>query len=366
MKCPRCGNEISPEEAFCGQCGTPRMPTAQSNAPYAAGISSSLSQQPSQRQMGQQKQTGFYQDATEAMSALPGTQAPVYPPGYPQQGFGNNPPTPPFQSTMNAPYTPPGQSYTYADRGRIAVPPQKQQNGTPIIIISICVVLALIAVIGLGIVYALKGHTNPNPSTSSNQGVGVSSPTAQPTAAATSAPSPTPTITDTPTPQPTLTPSPTVVPTPAPDTGFLWCNDACINNGFQVEYPQAWSVSPAQNATGLQFSNPAQMDIYAAFKAPGTSADTANNILTGDLQTNFASKPGYTVTVPTTITTISGETWATSTVTFQLNGQLERAIVDATVHQGKAYIIELEAPDNQFDSINTQFFETMLGKFQFQ
>jgi hypothetical protein len=23
MKCPRCGNELTPEEAFCGQCGTP-------------------------------------------------------------------------------------------------------------------------------------------------------------------------------------------------------------------------------------------------------------------------------------------------------------------------------------------------------
>src|SRR5579872_7632646 len=28
MRCPRCGNEVSPNEAFCGQCGTPMsLPT---------------------------------------------------------------------------------------------------------------------------------------------------------------------------------------------------------------------------------------------------------------------------------------------------------------------------------------------------
>src|SRR5947209_9549372 len=29
MRCPRCGNEVSPNEAFCGQCGTPNTPSAQ-------------------------------------------------------------------------------------------------------------------------------------------------------------------------------------------------------------------------------------------------------------------------------------------------------------------------------------------------
>src|ERR1017187_8637626 len=23
MRCPKCGNEVSPDEVFCGQCGTP-------------------------------------------------------------------------------------------------------------------------------------------------------------------------------------------------------------------------------------------------------------------------------------------------------------------------------------------------------
>src|SRR6266567_3458979 len=29
MKCPKCGNEVSQEEAFCGQCGTPNTLLAQ-------------------------------------------------------------------------------------------------------------------------------------------------------------------------------------------------------------------------------------------------------------------------------------------------------------------------------------------------
>src|SRR5437870_6696420 len=28
MRCPKCGNEVSQDEAFCGQCGTPTSPPA--------------------------------------------------------------------------------------------------------------------------------------------------------------------------------------------------------------------------------------------------------------------------------------------------------------------------------------------------
>jgi len=43
-----------------------------------------------------------------------------------------------------------------------------------------------------------------------------------------------------------------------------------------------------------------------------------------------------------------------------------RIEVYATIHQGKAYIIELQALDSQFDAVNTQYFERMLVRFQFQ
>jgi hypothetical protein len=50
---------------------------------------------------------------------------------------------------------------------------------------------------------------------------------------------------------------------------------------------------------------------------------------------------------------------------YQTDTQRERVVVYATVHQGKAYIIELEAPDPQFDGINAQYFGYILNKFQF-
>ncbi len=64
--------------------------------------------------------------------------------------------------------------------------------------------------------------------------------------------------------------------------------------------------------------------------------------------------------------TIGGENWTYQIAYYQSNGQTERIEVYATLYQGKAYIIELQAPDAQFDAANTQYFESMLGRFQFQ
>jgi len=87
-----------------------------------------------------------------------------------------------------------------------------------------------------------------------------------------------------------------------------------------------------------------------------------------DLTNNFSSQPGYSAPTPTpsSNTTIGGENWSYQIAYYQLNGQTERIEVYATVHQGKAYIIELQAPDSQFDTINMQYFERMLARFQFQ
>src|SRR5947209_17557641 len=116
MICPTCGNEISQDEVFCGQCGTPGTssvkPTemVQTPPPYngllnsgyntqlpsTAGAFTAGTQPPSQplgtfpphpnqsaiRPVGPQQQSGFYQDATEAMSVMPNSGQ-NYPPGYP-------------------------------------------------------------------------------------------------------------------------------------------------------------------------------------------------------------------------------------------------------------------------------------------
>jgi len=81
---------------------------------------------------------------------------------------------------------------------------------------------------------------------------------------------------------------------------------------------------------------------------------------------NFSSQPGYTAPTTSSDATIGGENWSYQIAYYQLNGQTTRVEVYATVHQGKAYIIELQAIDANFDTVNTQYFEIMLARFQFQ
>ncbi|HEU5230543.1 MAG TPA: zinc ribbon domain-containing protein [Ktedonobacteraceae bacterium] len=393
MRCPNCGNEISQEEVFCGQCGTPNtlitQSPAQINTPHRSGLLSTnatntssspydsppptmpgtqatnLSSQASfsampdqvshanQSQIGPNHQTGFYHDATEAMSMPPGQSYPtMYPPqqnfpaptqaqlgnftgsSYPQQPFT---PTSGFDNSMRIRATPPPTTH-------------KDQGNAVILVVSICLVVVLIGVIGFATIFLMKGQNNPQ---QANQPTVVSTPTQAPT------PSPTPTQ------APTPTPSPTAVPTAPPDSGFLGCGPVCNNDGFTTEYPQNWQPGAVTNATGIQFANPDQTDQYAAFKALGPTTASADALAADDLQTNFASQQGYTPPAATSTATISGETWVTAVASYQTDTQKERVQVYATVHQGKAYIIELQAPDEQFDAINAQFFVNMLGKFQF-
>jgi hypothetical protein len=97
-----------------------------------------------------------------------------------------------------------------------------------------------------------------------------------------------------------------------------------------------------------------------------TSMD-AGQLVNNDLS-NFSSQPGYTAPTPSSSSnaTIGGENWSYQIAYYQLNGQTTRIEVYATVHQGKAYIIELQAIDSSFEMVNTQYFERMLAIFQFQ
>jgi hypothetical protein len=423
MRCPRCGNEVSRDEVFCGQCGAPvtnqppAQPTEMVNTPSPrAGLLSSYntrlapqsspanpgttpqapnsyssgtppSPQPTQpvapgqtppqfRQSGPQQPTNFYQDATEAISSLPPNNNQAYPqqsfpgasmPGaYPGSGTPYGPQAQPFQSGNYAapgypqPQTlPSGQGFGYGYGTQGNVAPPPEKKRSNVVLIVACVCLVVALIIATVFGIFFLQH---NQSNQANSGTPQAAPTSVPTATPTPIPSPSPTSTPTAAP----TPSPTVPPSPTPDPGFAFCDQACTTNGFSVEYPGNWQQGSTNDSTGVQFTNPSAQDQYAAFKVAGSTSASANQLVNADLQHNFASKPGYTPPTSSQSTTIGGVTWVYSTATYGLNGQTERVQVYATVRQGKSYIIELEAADSNFDAVNTKSFETMLGSFQFQ
>jgi hypothetical protein len=317
--------------------------------------------------------TSFYQDATEAISAVPpGNANQGYPPAYPQQGFAGKPvqggypnagqynsqvqqPFPPGNYTQHGfpqtPQFPTGQGYS--PQPQVTPLPQKQGN-TPLVIASIFLVVALIAAVAFGALYLTRSR-------SSQQTSVTPTPAATIAPTPTSAPSPTPTATETPTPSPT----PTLTPTPAADANFSWCGTSCTANGFTVEFPNGWNQGQTTDKTGIEFLDPQLTDVFAAFKTPGPTTSTASALIANDLQANFANQPGYTPPATTENTTIGGENWTYQIARYQSNNQQERIEVFATVNQGKAYIIELQAPESQFDSYNTSYFATMIGRFQF-
>ncbi len=331
-------------------------------------------------------QSSFHQDATEAISVPFSHTNQVYPTGYPapivpgamppemypqqyspqqQAAFqnGNYAATAP---SFQQPTFVTNQGYDPNGRGQITPPPHKPRNGAVVAIVSICIVITLLAVGGLGAVLLLRNHGQTSTANQTTP-IATNAQTATTALSPTAAPSPTQTVEPTVTPTAAITPTVTT-PTPAPaDANFSWCNQSCTNNGFQTEYPNGWTLNSTPSGNGLLFTPTAQPDIYAAFKLPGQTSDTAQNILTGDLQTSFASKDGYiALQTAATTSTIAGETWVTSVIYYMQNGQKERVAVYVTVHQGRAYIIELQALDTQFDVVNNQYFINMIGRFQFQ
>jgi hypothetical protein len=436
MRCPKCGNELSREEAFCGQCGAPTMlparppETANPPAPRTGGLlrsyntnaappSSPYNTQamprsspyhpgmmsppansynvgtppPSQppptrppatgpvtgqgqpphppRPSGPQQPNEFYQDATEAMIVSPTNSNPNYPQqrflqaplqgGYPGTGA-YGPPMQPFQTgNHTGPGYPPvqafpsGQGYGYGMQPN-AAQSQKQRGNAFLIIVCVLFVVAFLMAAGVGTLYLLR-----------NQSSQAAAPAATPVPQATTIPSTTPSLVPTATPTPIPTPSPTLTPTPAPDPGFTFCDASCTTNGYSVEYPSIWRQGTTSDNTGVEFKSPRAPDEYAAFKATAsTGSDKASDLVNNDLQNNFSSQPDFAAPGSLQSTTIGGVTWVYSVATYTLNSQTERIEVYATVRQGKDYIIELQAPDDQFDQINSRYFVTMLGNFEFQ
>lgn len=386
MKCQHCGNELGQEEAFCGQCGaqntTPAQPTEmmpapgprsgllsdayrnrsgtippnQANPPFST--TNMPGPQPSSIQQAPQQSGGFYQDATEAVSIVPGTPVNYPSTSYPQPGAGgyNNPgqfgtqTQQPFLGGYSNPnFSPVQTGFPTGQFGSgVGAPPPEQKRMNVVMVVGIvCLVFAIITVGTFGAIFALRSGNNQQPAIT---------PVAQATA------TPTPTPTPSPTPSPTPTPVPTAVPTPTPDANFSWCN-SCTQNGYLIEYPNGWSQGGTQDQQGTQFTDAAQTDTYAAVKTPGGSA-SATDLLTADTG-EFSNQPGFQGPQGTQSATIGGTNWSYQTIFYQSNGQIEQVNVYATIYQGKGYVIELQAQQSQFAPAYAQYFTPMLTRFQF-
>jgi hypothetical protein len=255
----------------------------------------------------------------------------------------------PQQQPMQA-----GQSYR-----NIPTPPRKQQNGAVIFIVSICLVIALLSVVGIGTLYVLKSR-NAAPKDGQTPVI-IATATTVPT----DVPTPTPTVAPTDTVAPT--PTATALPTATPNAGFAYCGTLCTTNGFSTQYPQGWSATPLTGVQGVQFVNPNPTDQTATFKTTGATPGTATDLVTSDIQQNFATKPGYTVVTPASTASIGGETWFEEVITYQgTTQQIEQVEVYANVHQSKAYILELQASADQFATVSATDFATIKTQFQFQ
>lgn len=398
MICPNCGNELGQDEVFCGQCGSQTVPSFKptemvqtppgqsgllnggyatqpiSGASYMPGAQPPVNptgalppnaNQPVIIPSGPQQQGGFYQDATESISALPPGQS--YPAAYPPQGYpaapvqGGYPPSStqygqPLQSGNYAgpqypPTYPPGGGYRPGP-----TPPPKQRGSAVLIIAIICLALAVISFGAFGILYFVHGKNNPTVLSTPSPAITV---TTIPSPSPTPSPSPSPTPTQTPSPTPTLSPTPSV---PPADNGFSFCTDPCAARGFIIEVPQGWLQSAPDTATVI-FNSPTQNDVYSLVRTPGPASQSANNLVAADLATYY---PGNTVTATYANRTIGGENWSYEVATRQVSGVTEQVEVFATVHNNNAYIIELQAPQPQYASIDAADFENMLNRYQFQ
>lgn len=428
MRCLNCGNEISPGETFCGQCGTPNIPQVQpsemvnspsapigqqSNGYYPSipatfhaydsearppsspshtyyGGSSSIPSgplypsPPIEGPSGPQQQTGFYRDATEAMSSLPVNNRQNFQVGFARQsqifmgmpapgGFqGANQYNPQMQPFQVSSYAGPAASRSPSQplsggqgRGQPAPPqPPRKDINTILIIACSCLALAVISAAALGVLYF--AHNNSSK--------GQNKTAFRPTASVTTIKTPVPDPTAASTPSPTPSPSPSVSPTPSVDPNFTQCSTECASNGFIVEYPNGWTEGPSQDPNGFageQFSasstnNPALMDEVANFKSAATTAHSPEDLLAADLNSQFANQQNYTAPTSALNAWIDGAKWLNESASYQLNNQVEHVEAFAIVYQQRSYIIELQAPDSLFNQINTQYFEMMLGRFQFQ
>jgi hypothetical protein len=403
MRCPKCGNTIGQNEVFCGQCGAPnpaQLPLPAENnfpsptrghqqpeqpgpynahtgmgpasfgpprqsphnpqtspLPENASMAQHIPPQPARvtNHLGQytpQQQGNFYRDATEAMNLPPdvrglGTYASSssYAPSQLSSHGGQ------YNSYAQQPFVT-GQQYQQGTRIQSPQLPQKQPHNPIMIVVSICSIVVILGAAITGGFILFKDR---------DAQVQKTAPAVAVTRTVTLTYTPTPAASPTQVP----TPSPTIAPTPTPDPGFVWCGQLCTASNFTTEYPGTWQAGTTSTTNAIQFVNPVQTDQYAIFKGQGPTVSDAGTLANNELQTSYATQPGYTAPTSTSAATISGETWIKAIAYYQGASQQEEVEVLATVHGSKSYIIDLNAPSSQFATVNEQTFGYMIGKLQF-
>jgi hypothetical protein len=174
------------------------------------------------------------------------------------------------------------------------------------------------------------------------------------------------------TPRPAATATATVFPSPTPMLGFQVYLDR--SEGFVVQYPLTWIRQ--SNNPEVAFlddtNNPryqVQLDLPGDATSIGLQGDPNNpavwvnyamNQLSSQFGDGFQQLPG-----PTPAAVIGGEQWQSSVALLSISGVNVRVQVYATVHDGKPYILSLEAADERFDAGRQLYFGPMLGSFQF-
>ncbi|WP_338251215.1 hypothetical protein [Dictyobacter halimunensis] len=318
MKCSGCGNELPSSGEVCRNCGN----TPAFDPTYATpGVSSE-----------------FHQGETEAINLprrnsqhLPHQRSPY-------------PPAPSYEAFQHQPYN--AQSGGPPSTAKL----RRGPSHSTILVACICLVLVFIGAIGLSTMYVTSQHNRQKATQEPlhTYKTTVAMPTT--TTAGMSA-----------------TATPLTVPTTVPEAGFTWCGSDCAPDGFIDQFPVGWQASTLSGVTGFQFVNPQQPDQVAVFKRLDNPTATADQLLAGEIQAVYAGKPGYETPQPPAgqAATIGGETWSTASIAYMNNQTKEHVTICATVHQGKNFVLEFQAPDTQFAQVSTAYYNIMIGKFQF-
>lgn len=213
--------------------------------------------------------------------------------------------------------------------------------------VSLMAALAgFVIVVTLLVLIADTGHTNAGPTAK-----------VHPTATATATPSPTA----------------TAIPSPTAMLGFKVYTD--LPDGFIIQYPSAWV--PDLHSPVFRFDDGGlvnssfELDVIVPpsdVNPPGAG----NNVNDASVWVQYAigllPRAGGTLQQevgPIPPRVIGGQVWQTGIARISQDTSVIRVQVYATVYNGKPFIIVLLAVDERFSDGSKQFFEPMLGSFQF-